>query len=106
MKNVFSNPRYYRDIIVDNVRVNEEKLRNFDGKSFACVFFTKFCNAGCPFCFFKSDTRKDGNPQEQFEFSRDGFEKFIEFINSSNNGLPTRLLLPNITIFLPSIDIL
>lgn len=84
--NIFTAPRQYRDSILEKVQVPSNKRKNFDGKSFACVFFTKFCNAGCPFCFFRSDMRKLDIPQEKFEFSDYGFERFINFINSSNNG--------------------
>lgn len=84
--NIFDNPKRYKDTITTTVKVPEFKTKKYNGKSFACVFFTKFCNAGCPFCFFKSDTRKYAIPQEKFEFSDYGFEKFISFINASNNG--------------------
>lgn len=84
--NVFDSPKRYKDSILESVMVSESKTKKFNGKSFTCVFFTKFCNAGCPFCFFRSDTRKYAIPQEKFEFSDYGFERFIKFMNASNNG--------------------
>lgn len=50
--NVFDSPKRYKDSILESVMVSESKTKKFNGKSFTCVFFTKFCNAGCPFCFF------------------------------------------------------
>ena len=52
----------------------------------AFVFFTKFCDVQCSHCFFRSDNEGFELPREQYEFSREGFEKFIAFINASNNG--------------------
>lgn len=84
--NVFDNPNYYISEITNKVRIREEFTKKFTGKSIASIFPTKFCDAGCPHCFFRSDKDRFCLPQEQFEFSDYGLEKFIEFINLSNNG--------------------
>lgn len=83
---MFSMPQPYIRQIIDNVSVPKEKRKVFAGKSLASIFLTKFCDAGCSHCFFKSGKDKTVNPQEQCEFSDYGFERFVEFINASNNG--------------------
>lgn len=84
--NVFDTPKIYIDEIIEKVKIPTDKRKQFSGKSIASVFFTKFCGAGCSHCFFKSGKKTYEKPQEQFEFSDDGFEKFVQFINKSNNG--------------------
>lgn len=84
--NVFDNPMYYINEITSKVRINRKFAKEFTGKSIASIFPTKFCDAGCPHCFFRSDKDQFCVPQEQFEISDYGLEKFIEFINLSNNG--------------------
>lgn len=84
MKNIFDNPKIYIDQINNNIKINK-KLK-FDGKSFICVFFTKRCTAGCKFCFFKSNNRKLNDINESYEMSDYGFERFLKFVNESNNG--------------------
>ncbi len=84
MNNIFDNPKIYIDQINNNIEINK-KLK-FNGKSFICVFFTKRCTAGCEFCFFKSNNRKLNDINESYEMSDYGFERFLEFVNESNNG--------------------
>lgn len=84
--NIFDNPMYYINEITGKVRIDKKFMKDFKGKSIASIFPTKFCDAGCPHCFFRSDKDRNGIPQEQFEISDYGLEKFIEFINLSNNG--------------------
>lgn len=84
--NPFEIPQAYITQIIENVRIPESKRKVFEGKSLASIFLTKFCDAGCAHCFFKSGKDKVTFPQEQYEFSDYGFEKFIKFINASNNG--------------------
>lgn len=84
--NIFDNPNKYVQEIVSKVRIGEDKLKRFNGKTMAFVFFTKFCDVQCSHCFFRSDNEGFDLPREQYEFSREGFENFIEFINHSNNG--------------------
>lgn len=84
--NIFDNPMHYINEITDKVRINQKFAKQFTGKSIASIFPTKFCDAGCPHCFFRSDKDRLAIPQEQFEISDYGLEKFIEFINLSNNG--------------------
>lgn len=85
MKNIFNNPKLYINQINDNIK-NLKKINNINGKSFICVFFTKRCTAGCKFCFFKSNNKKLDDIQESYEMSEYGFEKFLKFVNDSNNG--------------------
>lgn len=84
MNNIFDNPKIYIDQINNNIEINK-KLK-FKGKSFICVFFTKRCTAGCEFCFFKSNNRKLNDINESYEMSDYGFERFLKFVNESNNG--------------------
>ena len=79
-------PEKYINEIIKEVRIQKEKRKKFEGKSLASIFPTKFCDAGCAHCFFKSDKKIEKYPQEQCEFSNYGIKKFIEFINKSNNG--------------------
>lgn len=86
MINIFENPKIYKREIIEKIRIPIEKRKKFNGKSFTCVSFTGFCRVGCPFCFYKSNDRKIGLPLERLEFSDYGFERFLEFLNKSNNG--------------------
>ena len=86
MLNIFDNPSKYIEDIVTKVKIDKGKLKKFKGKTMAFVFFTKFCDVQCSHCFFRSDNEGYELPREQYEFSREGFEKLITFINSSNNG--------------------
>lgn len=86
VNNIFLNSKTYIQEIIENVKVPEEKRKKFEGKSLASIFPTKFCDAGCAHCFFKSSKRIEKVPQEQYEFSDCGIDKFVEFINKSNNG--------------------
>lgn len=83
---MFDNPNKYIYDIVNNVRISPNNMKNFSGKTMAFVFFTKFCDVKCSHCFFRSDSEVFDLPKEQFEFSDEGFEKLISFINFSNNG--------------------
>ena len=85
-KNIFDEPNKYIQEIVAKVRIRQDKLKEFKGKTMAFAFFTKFCDVQCSHCFFRSDNEGFDLPREQYELSREGFEKFIAFINSSNNG--------------------
>lgn len=85
-KNIFDKPKPYIQEIITKVKIHKDKMKSFKGKTMAFVFFTKFCDVQCSHCFFRSDNEGFDLPKEQYEFSKEGFEKFITFINSSNNG--------------------
>lgn len=88
-RNCFETPQTYISEVITNVRIPTDKRRKFLGKSLASVFLTKFCKSGCAHCFFKSRPMQDEKicqPKEQYEFSKYGLERFLEFINASNNG--------------------
>lgn len=82
--NIFENPKQYLDEIVRNIKLNNQK--RLTGKSFICAFFTKKCKGGCEFCFFKSNYNNLEDIEESYEMSEEGFHKFINFVNDSNNG--------------------
>lgn len=84
--NIFDEPNTYIQEIITKVKIHENKMKTFKGKTMAFVFFTKFCDVQCSHCFFRADNEGFELPREQYEFSREGFEKFIAFINASNNG--------------------
>jgi len=82
MINVFDNPLKYLDEISENIQF--KSIDYHTGKSMAVVFFTKICKAGCPFCFFRSDSNESVEIIEEQELSRKGFNNLMSFINSSN----------------------
>ena len=82
--NVFDNSKLYLDEITNNVKIKD--IEKLNGKSFICAFFTKKCRAGCKFCFFKSNFRGLDDVEESYQMTEEGFQKFIKFVNDSNNG--------------------
>lgn len=84
MPNPFANPDAYRKTMqqYDLVKYNTAE---YTGKSFMCVFFTRFCGVGCPFCFFKSAPARDGISVAD-QFNEEGIDKFIAFCNQANLG--------------------
>lgn len=84
MVNPFSNPDYFRRLML-NFNLVHYDTSEYSGKSFMCVFFTRFCGVGCPFCFFKSaPARNEITVADQF--NETGIDKFIEFCNQANLG--------------------
>lgn len=84
MKNPFNSPKFYREYILNSPLVTYD-LSEYRGKSFMCVFFTRFCGMGCPFCFFKSaPPRSIITPADQF--TEEGVDRFIQFCNQANLG--------------------
>ncbi|MGI4775623.1 MAG: 4Fe-4S cluster-binding domain-containing protein [Janthinobacterium lividum] len=86
MNNFFNTPDLIRNEILNTENIilrNAE--RNYVGKSFVCVFFTRFCGVGCPFCFFRSPQKNAANNIEDC-FTDEGIDKFIEFANKANIG--------------------
>lgn len=86
MNNFFNNPYLLRDEILNlgNI-VTDDSSKIYTGESFICVFFTRFCGVGCPFCFFSSPQKNTENNIEDC-FSSDGVDKFVEFANKANVG--------------------
>lgn len=82
--NPFDTPERYRKLILESCLLSFKKI-DLKGKSLACLFLTRFCTVGCPFCFFKSRPpwRKQ-NIEDQF--SDEGIEKFIQFSKKANLG--------------------
>lgn len=82
--NPFKDPDYYRRLML-KLNLVQYDTNEYAGKSFMCVFFTRFCGVGCPFCFFKSaPARNEITVADQF--SEEGIDKFIEFCNQANLG--------------------
>lgn len=84
LDNPFNKPDYYRRLMLkyDLVSYNTQE---YGGKSFMCVFFTRFCGVGCPFCFFKSaPARTKISVADQF--NEEGIDKFVTFCNQANLG--------------------
>ena len=80
--NPFDSPGKYREIILKSHLLELEKI-NVSSKSLACLFLTRFCVVGCPFCFFKSSPQwRKKNIEDQF--SDEGLNKFIKFSKESN----------------------
>lgn len=84
MKNPFSFPDEYRRLMIKQNLVSYN-THEYSGKSFMCVFFTRFCGVGCPFCFFRSAPNR-GESTIADQFSDEGIERFVEFCNQANLG--------------------
>jgi organic radical activating enzyme len=84
MKNPFNNPGYYRQQILNNKLLKFEK-KKLEGKALACLFLTRFCSTGCPFCFYKSAPAWRKRHIED-QFNDEGLDKFITFANQANLG--------------------
>lgn len=82
--NPFANPDHYRRLMLQWDLVRYDPLE-YAGKSFMCVFFTRFCGVGCPFCFFKSAPVR-GEVTVADQFTEEGVDKFIAFCNQANLG--------------------
>jgi hypothetical protein len=78
----FGHPDIFRQSILENVRV--ENIETFHGKSFACVWPTKFCPVGCDCCFFKSPKCAGTEHAADNTITPEGREKLIRFINDAN----------------------
>ena len=82
--NPFNDPSYYRALMLKSELTNFEKI-SLEGKSLACVFLTRFCSVGCPFCFFKSSPPwRKRNIEDQF--FDEGIEKLIKFSRDAKLG--------------------
>lgn len=84
--NFFQHSEHYIKEICNNLCIPPTKRKNFPGKSMAFLFLTKFCDVECAHCFFKSRKNINNEQSIEYEFSEDGLNKVINFINKSNNG--------------------
>lgn len=82
--NPFTNPDLYRRLMLKYNLVTYN-TQEYAGKSFMCVFFTRFCSVGCPFCFFKSAPARNAITVAD-QFNEEGINRFIEFCNQANLG--------------------
>lgn len=82
--NIFDDPAAYRKELLGKGDFLLPSEENFSAKSLICVFFTRFCGVGCPFCFFQSPIREKSDIRDNF--NRDGVEKLIEFARDTNVG--------------------
>lgn len=80
----FLNPQLYRNLILQNIQIPTNK-NQYQGKSFICVSFTRFCPVGCNFCFFSSSPAKKKKTIAD-ALTDKGIEKFISFANNANLG--------------------
>ena len=86
MINVFENPSIYIEKLRRIELVNINSKVEFSGKSIAVIFPTKYCNANCKFCIFRSPVKKNNEKSIRDELNEIGIEKSIEFINKSEIG--------------------
>lgn len=87
MSNLFDDPQHWRDAILAQQDLFSRELPDFTGKSLICVFFTTYCNVGCPFCFFKSPPPGKRNEEDiEHRFSKEAVQNFIRFANQANTG--------------------
>ena len=84
--NIFNYPEKYIKEIVEKVRIPKEKRKKFPGKTMAFLFLTKFCDVECAHCFFKSRKNVNNKHSKEYEFTEEGLNNVINFINASNNG--------------------
>ena len=80
----FNHPDIFRRGFLEHVRV--ESKESYHGKSFACVWPTKFCPVGCECCFFKSPKCAGGKHEDDTSIHGEGRERLIQFINDMNAG--------------------
>jgi len=85
MTNVFNTPALYRKQILNLNNLITYDTTPYLGKSFICLFLTRFCGVGCPFCFFKSPPNR-GPADIRDSFTDEGVDKFIKFANEANVG--------------------
>lgn len=84
MMNFFDNPQAMRLKMLEN-NLLPFAQNTYHGKSLACIFLTRFCSTGCPFCYYTSKPAwRPRNIEDQF--SDEGIQKFIEFSRSANLG--------------------
>lgn len=86
MENIFENPTKYIKMLRKIELINIEKDTEFSGKSIAVIFLTRYCNADCKFCIYKSPMKISNKNLREDELDIIGIEKSIEFINKSNIG--------------------
>ena len=58
MENIFENPQKYIQKLKNIHLIDTKKIKDFSGKSIAVIFLTKYCNADCKFCIYKSPRKK------------------------------------------------
>lgn len=85
MQNIFNSPNIYRKSILESNNLVQYDTSSYGGKSFICLFLTRFCGVGCPFCFFKSPSNQ-GTSDIRDSFTAEGTDKFIKFANDANVG--------------------
>lgn len=85
MENVFNSPATYRKFFLEANNLVKYDTSCYRGKSFICLFLTRFCGVGCPFCFFKSPPNQ-GSSDIKDSFTEEGVDKFVKFANDANVG--------------------
>lgn len=89
--NIFNDPEKYINEILTSLKISRKVRRKYirllKSKSLTCVWLTRLCFAGCPGCFFYSTMDVDGNElTEEYQFSSEGLNHLINFINDANTG--------------------
>ena len=86
MENIFMNPMKYIEELRKIKLIDIKKDIEFSGKSIAVIFLTRYCNADCKFCIYKSPMKQIKEVNRKDELDKTGIENSIEFINKSNIG--------------------
>lgn len=86
MENIFENPQKYIQKLRNIQLIDMKRSNEFSGKSIAVIFLTKYCNADCKFCIYKSPRKGIKEETKENELSEIGIQKSIDFINNSNIG--------------------
>ena len=58
MENIFSNPMKYIEELRKIQLIDIKNDIEFSGKSIAVIFLTRYCNADCKFCIYKSPMKQ------------------------------------------------
>lgn len=86
MENIFENPKKYIQRLQKIQLIDTKRSNEFSGKSIAVIFLTKYCNADCKFCIYKSSKGGIQEKTKENELNEIGIQRSIDFINSSNIG--------------------
>ncbi|MFA5100676.1 MAG: ARMT1-like domain-containing protein, partial [Candidatus Omnitrophota bacterium] len=82
-RNIFENPREYRELILDKVRLTP--LHEYRGRHLIGVLLNYKCRAGCDHCCFK-ELRNRYSDEQEVLIKRDNLARLLQFINSVRPG--------------------
>lgn len=81
-ENPFANPRDYRHMILNHIRI-ASKIK-YDGKGFICALITSRCHVGCEHCMFASNMAEERNSFNTMTPER--VNKLMQLVTDSNTA--------------------